>query len=143
MTTPADLAPAAARSLKEGIAAARKADPGAFAALAAVRGYRPEAYMTTRARKPNLAPELAGLGKRGLWPMLEALTEGLPGAGAVSAAEQQAIEVGLLDAVGKLGDARAEAVLAVAFSKAGQPGHVVATAALGSAGCARASSTLR
>lgn len=131
VTTPADLAPAAARTLKDGIAAARKADPGAFAALAAVRGYKPEQYMTTRGRKPNLAPELAGLGKRGLWPMLEALTEGLPGVGAVSAAEQQAIEVGLLDAVGKLADPRAEAVLAVAFSKAGQPGHVVATAALG------------
>ena len=38
VTTPADLVPAAARTLKDGIAAARKADPGAFAALAAVRG---------------------------------------------------------------------------------------------------------
>ncbi|HZS38153.1 MAG TPA: HEAT repeat domain-containing protein [Polyangia bacterium] len=95
---------------------ARRETPQAFANLAAIGGVRPEVYMRTRARRPEATRDLRRLGPSGLWPMLEvAALRGFPPQRALSDGERLALERGLVEVLGELGDARAIPVLRAAL----------------------------
>jgi hypothetical protein len=123
------LAPSDRSALRAEVAKARAADPGSFARFAAVKGYLPAGYKRTRARRPEVGRELKALGPSALFPMLEALAlTGAPHAD-LTDEERVALELGLLDAVGAIGDARAVPVLAAALQHSGEQ-HVIRGAAL-------------
>src|SRR5207253_233298 len=83
-------------ALEAEVARAKAARPDAFARFAAVKGYLPEGYLRTRARRPEASRELRALGPDALYPMLEALAlRGVPHP-ALKPNERQALEIGLL-----------------------------------------------
>ena len=99
------------------VARARKTDGAAFAALARVKGFLPSSYKVTRGRQPEVSRELVALGPRALVPMLEVMAlTGFPTRAALSEPERAALEAGLFEAVGALGDPRADAVLEAALA---------------------------
>lgn len=102
------------RSLADQVRVARARTPAVFAAVADLRGVRPDVYRATRYRRPAVVRELRGLGADALLPMLDVLAvHGYPRA--LSTEERDALESGLLEAVGELRDRRAEPVLRAAF----------------------------
>jgi hypothetical protein len=115
------------------IAAARRADPSAFQAVAAVRGRVPELDRHKRGRLAPVAPILRAIGPRALLPMLEALvaTEQPP----LTGTARVAWRVGLLEAIAVLRDPRATPVLRKVLVDEADPAVVrAAAAALGSLG---------
>ncbi|MCC6525489.1 MAG: hypothetical protein IT373_22755 [Polyangiaceae bacterium] len=115
VAAPGDLAPAVRAELAREIAAARLREPAAFAAVAAVSGYRPERYRSFRHPAPTVTAELVALGRAALWPMLEELVFAARPRGSATDAEWEALAVGMLQAVGRLRDPRAAPAVRAAF----------------------------
>ncbi|MFO0602314.1 MAG: hypothetical protein U0324_04020 [Polyangiales bacterium] len=109
--------PAAAhRSLAATIRAERAAHPERFARVHGLVGVQGRFYRTTRSQHPEVTRELRALGPEALLPMLDALAfSEYPRA--LTPEERDALELGLLDAVGALRDRRAEPVLRAAFTR--------------------------
>lgn len=123
----AQLAPAAQRTLAAQVREARARVPAAFASMEHLSGLQPRVYLRARLRQPTVVRELQALGPDGLLPMLSVLAvDGYPQA--LAPAEREALEVGLLQAVGTLRDARAEPVLRAAFLGLARPESVRAAA---------------
>ncbi|MBI4956222.1 MAG: hypothetical protein HY908_29665 [Myxococcales bacterium] len=135
VAAPGDLAPAVRAELAREIAAARVREPAAFAAVAAVAGYRPESYRAFRNPAPTVTGELVALGRAALWPMLEELAFAARPRGSATDAEWEALAVGMLQAVGRLRDPRAAPVVRAAFRASRPDGRVAhfAARALGDA----------
>jgi hypothetical protein len=113
----ADLAQADRTKLIAEVAAYKQQDPQAFAAVASIKGYRPEVYMQYRNPRPHVGPELRRLGKAALLPMLEALVLEKPDLHGANDVERQAVVEGMVAAVGQLRDARAVPALTAIFGK--------------------------
>lgn len=114
----ADLAPAERTALEAQVAAARRANPKAFAAIRQLKGIRPEYYRQLRNPIPEAGRELRRMGPEGLLPMLEALVLDAPPTEGLAENERRALAEGLLSAVGYLRDARASAPVRAIFEKA-------------------------
>jgi hypothetical protein len=109
------------------IHADRVQHPEVFTRVSDLVGVRPEHYLTTRSRRPSVMRELSALGPQALLPMLDVLAvSGYPRA--LAPEEQQALEMGLLDVVGRLRDRRAEPVLRAAFERMSSPDMLRAAA---------------
>jgi hypothetical protein len=123
---------AAQRSLAASIRAERAAHPEHFARVQGLVGLQGRFYRATRARTPEVTQELRALGPDALLPMLDALAvSDYPRA--LTPEERDALELGILDALGALRDRRAEPVLRAAFERLTHPESVRAAArALGS-----------
>lgn len=114
-TQPGAMAPDARAKLEAQIQAERAKNPGAFAAVANVKGHRPEHYKHNRNPYPTVTRELRGMGPAALLPMLEALAFKAPPRGDLKDAEWDALAIGMFEAVGGLRDARSRPVLHAAF----------------------------
>ncbi len=121
IAVPADLPAKERAELKAAIDAYRAENPVAFQRVRNVSGYKPEVYRKFRHGQPMVSRELRALGAQALLPMLEALAFDMWDRGGATDVEWRALQVGLLDAVGYLDDARAEPVLAAAFDNAQHP----------------------
>lgn len=121
------LAPSAQRSLAASIRAERAAHPERFTRVHGLVGVQGRFYRTTRSQRPEVTQELRALGPDALLPMLDALAfSEYPRA--LSPDERDALELGLLDAVGALRDRRAEPVLRAAFERLTNPESIRAAA---------------
>jgi hypothetical protein len=116
--------------LEREVAAARAADPQAFAAVRAVDAYRPAGYKRFR----NPRPAVVGLvfrrlGARALWPLVELAALNGPDLAGLTAEEARALKVGALDALG----VQRRAELLPLFAAAMKPTDldVATTAAIG------------
>ncbi len=108
---------AVSRPLADVVRADRARRPAFYRRVADLEGLRPELYRRTRAGRPTVSVELRAMGPEALLPMLDALAlSGYPRD--LSAEEQAALRLGLLEAVGNLGDARALPVLRGVFATA-------------------------
>jgi hypothetical protein len=108
----ADVAEPARADLAAAIASDRAARPDAYDVLGRVHGMRRDVYGQRRKMAPNVGPELERLGPTALLPMLDALAFHAPALeGGGTSLERSALVVGLLDAVGAIGDARSLPVL--------------------------------
>ncbi|MBW2459426.1 MAG: hypothetical protein JRI68_33345 [Deltaproteobacteria bacterium] len=94
--SPAQLPVAQRAKLAAAIDGYRATHPQAFVAVHQVKGHRPEVYRKARNPKPMVGPELRRLGAPALLPMLEALAFAAPERRGATAAEWQALEVGML-----------------------------------------------
>jgi hypothetical protein len=121
MAAPADLPADERAALAAQIAEHKAQDPGVYQAVRNVKGVRPENYGKQRNPVPLAGRELRRLGKKALLPMLEALAFDAPPRGSLEDHEWRALKVGMLDAVGKIRDARARSVLFAAFDHADHP----------------------
>lgn len=133
---PSQLPEATRASLQSDIAAYKTQRPELFDAVKNVKGYHPETYKQFRNPVPGVSRELRAFGKDALLPMLNELAFEAPAKDGASDREWTALEVGLLDAVGVIRDARSAPVLHVAFeASAGAPDVAAAAArALGRLG---------
>jgi HEAT repeat protein len=95
-------------AVQKQIAAARRDDPSAFTALAAVKSRVPELDRKKRGRLAAVTPLLRALGPRALLPMLDEATRPET---TLTGTARTAWRVGLLEAVGALRDPRATPVL--------------------------------
>ncbi len=121
------LSPAAQATLATQVRDARAHNPAIFTAVNSLAGVRPDLYRATRYRRPAVTRELRGLGADALLPMLDVLAvHGY--ARALDTEERDVLEVGLLEAVGTLRDARAEPVLRAAFLGSPRPAARLAAA---------------
>ena len=127
-TSPSRVAATARAKLRAAIETYRGSHPEAFAAVANVKGHRPEYYQKFRNPIPMVGRELRVLGPAALLPMLEALAFRTPERRGATGREWKALKVGLLEAVGFLRDARSGPVLRAAFESAG-PDEVAHAAA--------------
>jgi hypothetical protein len=116
--SPADVPAAQRTALKTQIDAYRQSNPEAFDAITNLQGIRPEVYGRFRNPIPLVGRELRRKGKTVLLPMLDALVFQAPNM-PLSARERRALEVGMLEAVGSLRDARSSAPLAAVFKRHG------------------------
>jgi hypothetical protein len=116
-----DLSLAERTALQSQIDAHKLKHPAAFAAVRNVEGYKPEHYMKFRNPTPMVGRELRRLGRRALLPILEALAFDVWPRGAATTREWVALEIGMLEAVTALRDARSQAVLRAAFRNATDP----------------------
>lgn len=115
------------RPLAAAVRADRALRPDAYRRVADLQGLRPDFYNRTRAGRPSVALELRGMGPAALLPMLDALAlSGYPRA--LSEDEGAALRLGLLEAVGNLGDARALPVLRGVFATAAEAPELRAAA---------------
>ncbi len=114
-TQPGAMAPDARAKLETQIQAEHAKNPAAFAAVANVKGHRPEHYKHNRNPFPTVTRELRGMGSAALLPMLEALAFKAPARGDLTDAEWDALAIGMFEAVGGLRDARSRPVLHAAF----------------------------
>jgi hypothetical protein len=115
------------RPLAAAVRTDRARRPDAYGRVADLEGLRPEFYRRTRAGRPSVALELRGMGPEALLPMLDALAlSGYPRA--LSAEEGAALRLGLLEAVGNLGDARSLPVLRGVFATAAEAPELRAAA---------------
>lgn len=106
---------AVAAPLAAAVRADRARHADAYRRVADLAGLRPEVYRSTRGGRPTVSVELRSLGPAALLPMLDVLA--LSGySRALSAEEQGALRLGLLEAVGNLSDARALPVLRGVFA---------------------------
>ena len=105
--------------LETQIQSERAANPKAFEAVKKVKGHRPEVYRNYRNPYPTTTRELRGLGKAALFPILEALAVKAPERGSLNDAEWDALKIGMLEAVGVIGDARARPVVLATFEAPG------------------------
>ncbi|MBI4702123.1 MAG: HEAT repeat domain-containing protein [Deltaproteobacteria bacterium] len=129
VASPQDLEPAARAALASSIQAERAAHPEAFSTLGRVDGHLPSGYGKLRNPSPKLVGlELRRLGWPALLPMLDALAFQAPARRGATDAEQRALAVGMLDAVGRLRDARSRPVLESALRQ--RDDEVVRAAAL-------------
>lgn len=128
---PRDLSLAERTVLTRQIDELRAADPAICEAVANVQGHRPEFYKDLRNPVPMVGRELRRLGPDALLPMLDALVFDAPPTDGATLAEQNALKIGLLDAVGRLRDARAESALAAAFHNTTGDVAVAAAEAVG------------
>lgn len=120
----ADLLPAAAKaSLAGEIAAARANAPSSFERLQTLRAELPALDAAKRGRLAPMMPSLVELGPDALWPMLEEIAFDAAPRGELSDTAWVAWRASLLEATGKLRDARAEAVLRAVLEHA--PNEVV------------------
>ncbi|MSP93001.1 MAG: hypothetical protein EXR79_14575 [Myxococcales bacterium] len=99
------------------IDAYRTTNPGAFAAVAAVTGCRPETYLQLRKPGPNCASELRALGPGVVPALVDALAFHVPPDRVWSAPERKAWAFGLLLATGTARDGRATPVLAAVLER--------------------------
>lgn len=106
-------APARAALVAE-IDQARASAPAAFDAIRDLRAKLPELDARKRGRLAPITPTLKGLGRGALFPMLAELAVDASPRGDLTESAWTAWRVGLLEAVGTLRDARAEAVLRAA-----------------------------
>jgi len=112
--------PAKARArLDAQIAKARASQPAAFAAVAKAPAMAAAADAKKRGRRGSIARQLKALGKPALLPMLEMVAVAGPERGARTEAAWQTLQVGLLEAIGKLRDERAVPVLMAILDKRG------------------------
>lgn len=114
---PQKLAAPVRTALVQEIAQHRAQNPAVYDAVRNVQGIRPDVYMKFRAQVPIADRELRGLGKEALLPMLEALAFDAPARGGLNDTEWQALETGLLRAVGILRDAKAAPVVRAIFTE--------------------------
>jgi hypothetical protein len=110
-----DLTTAQRQALVSQINAFRAENPEAFAAVREVEGYKPETYKQFRNPIPMVGRELRRLGPQALLPMLEALAFDVWPRGRATDKEWDALKIGMLEAVGRIGDPRASQVLRAAF----------------------------
>jgi hypothetical protein len=104
------LAPAERTALLGEVAAARKSDPNAFAAVAALRTQIADLDAQKRGRLATVTPALIALGKSGVPAMLSELAVS-GGRGSLNDSAWLAWRLDLIEAVGAARDARATAVL--------------------------------
>lgn len=109
--------PAARARTAAWLAAYRVSNPGAFAAVAAVSGCKPETYHLLRKPAPNCASELRALGAGVVPALVEALAFQVPAGRAWTPEERKAWAFGLLLATGAARDARATPVLVAVLEK--------------------------
>ncbi len=122
-SVPADVT----RSLAAAVRADRPRNAEAYRRVADLASLRPEVYRRSRAQRPTVTPELRALGPTALLPMLDALAVGgYPRA--LTADESAALRLGLLEAVGGLGDPRALPVLRAVFRGTADAGELRAAA---------------
>lgn len=93
------------------IAKARSANPAVFAQVAKSVDLAKEADETSRGRHASISRPLYALGPLAVMPMLEMLAVDGPPRGKLSDGAWLTLRVGLLEAVGKLRDARSRSVL--------------------------------
>jgi hypothetical protein len=106
-----------ARTLGALVRPDRTRRPEVYRRVADLEGLRPAVYRRTRGGRPSVAVELRAMGPAALLPMLDALAlSGYPAA--LDADERAALRLGLLEAVGNLGDARALPLLRGVFATA-------------------------
>jgi hypothetical protein len=119
----------ARRTLAAEIAAAKKKDPTHFDMLAKAKlnGIDPAVYGQARNPIPGVGRELRALKGDGLLPLIDALAFTTPARGSHTDAEWRALQLGVLEALGTLRDAKAGPVLRAAFEA--QPSGDVARAA--------------
>lgn len=111
------MAPTVERTLSTQMRADRRLHPEAWRAVSDLSGLRPAVYTASRLRRPSVSRELRQLGPDALLPMLDVLA--VSGySRTLDATEQDALTVGLLEAVGALRDARALPVLMTAYDRA-------------------------
>lgn len=118
---------------KKEIAQARAASPAAFSAVAALRARVGELDARKRGRLAPLTPRLAALGPAGTWALVEALAFDGALDPALPRSAQVAWQGGLLEALGRLRDARVQPLLEAAVADASLAPEVTrsATEALG------------
>jgi len=93
------------------VAESRVSEPEAFSRVAAVWRALPAADASTRGRLAAMSPALAAIGREALPALLERLVLADPGRGELTRSAWLAWRIGLIDAVGRLRDQRASAVL--------------------------------
>jgi hypothetical protein len=114
----ADDVPAADRAqLAAWIAAYRKTNPGAFAAVAGVNGCKPAGYTQARYPEPECSRELRALGAGVLPALIEALAFAVPPGHAQNAKEKKAFALGLTFAAGLAQNPKAAPVLRAIATK--------------------------
>lgn len=128
---PRDLSIAERTVLTRQIDDLRAADPAIVDAVANVQGHRPAYYKELQNPVPMVGRELRRLGPDALLPMLDALVFDAPARDGATEAEYNALKIGLLDAVGRLRDPRAENALAAAFRNTTGDVAVAAAEAVG------------
>lgn len=127
--------PAAARAqLQHEIDGWRVSHPGAFRAVAQVKGCSKAGYENNRNPQPECFRELKALGGGVVLPMLSALVFDVPQGLASTPAERTALTVGLLRAVGVARDPRAAPVLKAVFEQGAEDVRGEAAEALGRLG---------
>jgi hypothetical protein len=115
------------RTLANAIRAERALHPEHFARVNALVGLQGRFYRSTRSRSPEVVQELRALGRDALFPMLDLLAfSEYPRA--LTAEEREALELGILEALGALRDRRAEPVLRAAFDRLTHPESLRAAA---------------
>ena len=108
---------AVSRPLAAAVRADRPRHPEVYARVGDLAGVRPGVYRRSRAGRPSVTIELRAMGPAALLPMLDALAlSGYPRA--LAPDERSALRLGLLEAVGDLGDARALPLLRGVFATA-------------------------
>lgn len=122
----ADLPAPAQRALVAEIARARRERPAVFEQVRAVRVGAVAQDRKKRGRVAHVAPALRALGPGALLPMLSELLADAPGE---PARVTLAVQLGLLQALGELRDARAAPTLTAALDRASDP-RVARTAAV-------------
>lgn len=131
VVTPRDIPSVERAQLAQQIAESQQREPASFAAVAAVKGHLPEQYMKFRNPAPSVARELRRLGPDALLPMLNALAFDAPARNGATDAEWETYQIGLLDAVGRLRDPRAENALHAALRNTTGDVAVAAAEAVG------------
>ncbi len=105
------LSPKARAALDTQIAKARATHPQAFSAVSRAPAMAREADARKRGRRGTITRRLKALGKDALMPMLEMVAVDGPSRGAMTEAAWETLQVGLLEAVGKIRDKRSAPVL--------------------------------
>jgi hypothetical protein len=112
-----------------GVASAKTSDPEAFAALSEIRKDLEPFDGSGRTAGGDVWRFLTGLGERALMPMLNEIAIEAAPRGAVGDGSWNAWNVGLIHAVGRLRDPRAEPVLMAIVQSSSAPPRVVEAAA--------------
>jgi hypothetical protein len=108
---PSDLTVDQAQNLVDLVANARSEHPAAFDAVARIRADLPELDAAKRGRLAVTGPFLVNIGDGAVEAILERIALADPGADDLGPSARDAWKIGLIDALGKLRDERAAAVL--------------------------------
>jgi len=117
------------KSLRQDIARAEKDQPGSFLALAAQRNAMPDLDQKRRGPYAVVGPQLKTLGPSVFLPLLDEAIKGIPAGPDWTATARKGWAVGVLEALGAIGDARAQEPVEALLARETDPEVVRACAA--------------